>query len=925
MPHADLPIYRAAFFEKFLAELPGRPDLASLEAAQPPAQPLSLLGDYVEYSGPAVEALPGASITPRFSIRAELAGAVRTFLLLWIVERFDVATDPAATIERILADFRAATADGSGESDAVTSELAREWARALTSDAVRTALARDLAGVTSVPEGLPTSDLDELRSFLLHFGSYRRDGSYYAKGTPAADGFPAGVASAYFASDTGNLAELQLERDHFYCYALVSERLWNPGADASRQRQLVYRIDHQADAPDQTRLALLHSVAATAASAASRFVFFRADAGLGLSVPAPAQVALAASTAALAEQLSDSAAIAAALDAPDVPVVGKPDEPYVLLIGAVKAGFPTSPLPSGVIEDGNGAVRTFRCPPEHLLALAQRDDVENLVASAPVWLSMQQAMQEINLAGRVLPAGVTAANTGQGVLIGLVDSGIDGGHPAFLGRSDDATKTRIHSVWHLWESGGSSPHARSANKDAYRAMNFGKEYIGHDEVKNTNDFSGSKHGHGTHVAGIAAGKAFGTWPGGIAPAATLVVAGIGSAGGYVNDVVAGVKYCFQKATELGLPCVVNISLGTERHSHDGSDPLSIALTQLVSENTVPAVAGSLASAMPSYLPGRIICAAAGNLRGRPLHWQTTIAPGARGAVLYQPFGRGALSDAVEDGVTFWAYNQDATTVRLRISARHSSQAVLATADVPALTNNRGMPTNFAGGLTVRIHNGPEAPNNRHYNPEVYWTRPKPATPVATAPWIIRFRNDGRSPCVIHGFAAFREHAGGFVFDPARTQPLIGVTYGAAELRAFESHKISTPGSAPGVICVAAYTSRAPAGSADAVDELASFTSPGPLRAAAPGQRGIDCALPGHTISSAASWTPINATRGVTDKSGTSMATPVMTGLVAGLLQQDRTLSTGQIVRRIEAATTRRARDSVEDWGLGRLDAALFRA
>ena len=36
---------------------------------------------------------------------------------------------------------------------------------------------------------------------------------------------------------------------------------------------------------------------------------------------------------------------------------------------------------------------------------------------------------------------------------------------------------------------------------------------------------------------------------------------------------------------------------------------------------------SIVNAMPRYLPGRIICASAGNLRAFNLHWQATIPAG----------------------------------------------------------------------------------------------------------------------------------------------------------------------------------------------------------------------------------------------------------------------------------------------------------
>ena len=188
---------------------------------------------------------------------------------------------------------------------------------------------------------------------------------------------------------------------------------------------------------------------------------------------------------------------------------------------------------------------------------------------------------------------------------------------------------------------------------------------------------------------------------------------------------------------------------------------------------------------------------------------------------------------------------------------------------------------------------------------------------------MRLFNEGRSPCVVHGFAAYRERAGGFVFDAALNQRLIATTYSEAQLRQFESHKIHTPGTAPGVICVGAYTSRP--GMADPADDIAPFSSPGPLRAAQPGQRAIDCAMPGHIISSAKAATTADPSRGVQDMSGTSMATPMMTGLVAAALQQKPTLTTAQVVMRIEAAASRRPVDGVDDWGLGRIDAGLFQA
>lgn len=937
MAHPDLSAIQDAFFTQFLVELPGRPTLDTLRAAQPAGQPLILHGDYIAYTGRALTPLPGVQITSRFAVRAAEPGATGglTYVLLWLVERIDVATDSAATMTRILADFRppAPPTPAAAPPRTLDRETAGRWATALSAPATRQTLALDLDRITQVPAGLPTADLEELKTFLRHFATYRANGTYYAKGSVAEGHFPDGAATPYLQE---SVQELELQRDSFYCAALVGERLWNPRASADRFRQLVYRIDDLgADAPARYRLALLMTV--TAQAAANRFIFFRADEGLGVPISAAAAVSVSPQTAELLSDLpSDPAGIAAAIGDPSIPIVGTAESPLVLLIGRVEGVGPLGDLPPGVTESGEGVIRNFRCPPNQVLALSQRTDIHDLDLAPPIYLSMADAANQIRLGARTFPAGVTAANTGQGVLIGIVDSGIDGGHPAFLGNAADPTRTRIHSVWKMAESGGQSPRARSGNAAAYAGMTFGREYIGHTEVSTVRDWGADGAGnptpsHGTHVAGIAAGRghaSLGAWPGGIAPAATLVVVSVGtSGGGYVSDVILGVRYCFEKARQLGLPCVVNISLGTMRHSFDGSDPLSIALTQLVSENVAP-VNDYLASVMPQFLPGRIICAAAGNNRGEDLHWQATLDAGATISALYQPFSRGGQHRGGRDGVTFWAYSEDGSTVRLELQARHATNAVLATGTVGPQRTHAPVLSNLPGNLRVSVHNGPGRPNNRHYNPEIYWSLP--ATPAAspalpTSPWVLTFRNLGSAPAVIHGFAAFREHHGGFIFAPAQTQPLLGITYSMDQLAQLNRFKVSTPGVAPGTICVAAFVSRAPGAGwpAQNVGDLAFFSSPGPLRAVI-GRRAIDVTAPGHQITSAKSWMPSDASRGTVAMSGTSMATPIVTGLIAGLLQQNPALRTSDILRSLEAACTRRPTDSVEDWGLGRIDASLFR-
>ena len=119
------------------------------------------MGDYIEYNGQRADA--ASQRDPHSAFRHPAGeGTPQTYVMLWIVERFDVATDTAATIARILADFRPPMVSGQADADTISSELATTWSKALTTDAVRQALARNLSTITQVPDGLPTHDLEEL-------------------------------------------------------------------------------------------------------------------------------------------------------------------------------------------------------------------------------------------------------------------------------------------------------------------------------------------------------------------------------------------------------------------------------------------------------------------------------------------------------------------------------------------------------------------------------------------------------------------------------------------------------------------------------------------------------------------------------------------------------------------------------------------
>jgi subtilisin family serine protease len=196
--------------------------------------------------------------------------------------------------------------------------------------------------------------------------------------------------------------------------------------------------------------------------------------------------------------------------------------------------------------------------------------------------------------------------TGQGVVIGIVDTGVDVTH-ADLRDRDGKSRVR-YLIDFSRPPAGKQPDLEEeydCTSDAECAI-FSNADL--DELL-SNDVPGDEprdtFGHGTHVASLAAGNGFSADPPryvGVAPEAWLFGARVSRAGDgaiYDADIVSATRFIFERAEELGMPAVVNLSLGSDFGTHDGSSPLEQALASFVG---------------PAY-PGRAIVVAAGNSAG----------------------------------------------------------------------------------------------------------------------------------------------------------------------------------------------------------------------------------------------------------------------------------------------------------------------
>ncbi len=198
-------------------------------------------------------------------------------------------------------------------------------------------------------------------------------------------------------------------------------------------------------------------------------------------------------------------------------------------------------------------------------------------------------------------------NSGQGVVVGIVDTGLDVTHPD-LRRADGTSRV----AWLLDLSRPPREVHRQIEEDfgCFQADASCAVYSGPDiDELISNDTADDEPrdglGHGTHVASLAAGNGLSTNPvryRGMAPEATLVVVRATRDDGgavYDADMLLAVRFVFEMAERLGAPAVVNLSLGGDFGAHDGTSDLERALTGSVGDE----------------YPGRAIVVAAGNSAG----------------------------------------------------------------------------------------------------------------------------------------------------------------------------------------------------------------------------------------------------------------------------------------------------------------------
>jgi subtilisin family serine protease len=492
---------------------------------------------------------------------------------------------------------------------------------------------------------------------------------------------------------------------------------------------------------------------------------------------------------------------------------------------------------------------------------------------------------------------------GEGVLVAVIDSGIDWRHPDFR---DESGATRIEYLIDvslppvglypdLEERVGAAVWGRTEIDACLAAEAAGEE-------PDVPVLERDTFGHGTHVASVATGSR------GVAPAASLLVARVSRQDWPVAfedaDVLEAARLVFEIADALGRPCVLVLALGGHQGPHDGTSLLEQGLSDLVG---------------PEH-PGRAIAVAAGNSGGCVEH--------ASG----DPAGRSLDIDVV--------VGEEDPSLALDLEVWSAAdgglsfEVIVPSGETVGPVESGDLIGQGTGSAWIGLGNAPDGPDPASGGSRaIVNLRPQLSGPIEPGRYRVRVAGRGR-------FDAYLSWT-------STTRP-----YGAARLesRLDPDGTLTVPGTAPELIVVGATVSRSrwvdEAGRTWNVDwgrvgTLTPYSGSGPTRG---GSLKPDLVAPGHVVVAAmgrdaeagSEWSVFTPASSLMpdrylvvppgDRAvlwGTSVAAPHVAGAAALLLQADPELTQDE-VRSILVATARstggaRGRAWSPRWGFGELD------
>jgi subtilisin family serine protease len=249
-----------------------------------------------------------------------------------------------------------------------------------------------------------------------------------------------------------------------------------------------------------------------------------------------------------------------------------------------------------VLAQAKGVV-SFRLPVGAIGEFAQTSGVEFIEFSTGGAMPLNDLMVENS---RITPLhlaenGLDRPLTGKDVIVGIIDTGIELQHPDFW--HEDGS-TRVMAIWdHL----ATTPQGQSPQPYDY-GVEWTQQQI--NDGISTHQDQPVYFGHGSTVSGTLCGNgsAIGNFKGAAPDADIVVVSANFSGSNFDMTIVDAIQYIFHIADTAGKPCVINLSLGNYRGSRDGLDAAALLIDSMITAQ-----------------PGRVVVCAAGNSGNWPAY------------------------------------------------------------------------------------------------------------------------------------------------------------------------------------------------------------------------------------------------------------------------------------------------------------------
>jgi subtilisin family serine protease len=251
---------------------------------------------------------------------------------------------------------------------------------------------------------------------------------------------------------------------------------------------------------------------------------------------------------------------------------------HVYLKGAEDALKKTSKEHGRIYKRYTGQYAAVAIPKAELIELEEIDEVKAVHFQLCLGRTLLNESRVHTSLDRVLVglAGLPSELKGEGVIIGIIDAGLDLNHPDFLDENGD---TRVLNLW----------DQTLPINEISRIPVYGQLYHSADinDGLCPHEDQAVYYGHGANTTGIATANGdFDEQYAGCAPEADIIVVSSNFFSYSWTSLVAdAVHYIFTRVEEHGRPCVINGSIGNYFGSHDGDDIPTKEIEALIAEES----------------------------------------------------------------------------------------------------------------------------------------------------------------------------------------------------------------------------------------------------------------------------------------------------------------------------------------------------